>query len=980
MNHRSLIHSLSNFQCLPDNFEFGPQNQFSVPEITPSAVSQVLQSLKPSAGGADAWQVDQLQHLGQSSIKMLSILFNAIEATGTWPEQLLEIPVAALKKPTGNTAMDIRPISLASILYRIWAKIRWQDLQPWYHAWIPSQLKGGIKNREAIDGYYELMLQVESCLHGKHSLFGILYDYTKCFDNVPWTIEEGLLHSLGLPDCILRPMFAFSKHIQRRFKFSNSLGPIISNSNSIMQGCPLAVLRINALIASWIRVVQSHPDTKLCSTAAFIDDKHLRAHNIEQLQAGINLTAAFDKAIDAAVNTSKTALFANSTSNIKRLTNVTLDGKKLKVVTNDKLLGGQMSFTSKRALHVANTRANAYMQTAKRITLCPLSIDARALLLSTAGANKYSYGLELGACSLQLERKLRSTIVAAVWQKRPMKCVDIVLTLCFKGHKFDPVQMRFLYPFKIARRQLLKHSELQSFWIHIWLQSFDARAKQTAKKQAFGPLAILQSVATTLQVLWISPFEFIYHFDDRHSITFHLLEGDNHYFLHPIRLIISRHLWKPASQRKSLASIRSGVDKVATLRLLKNKSLDAYDRGILRSILADAITTQKYLFRSKQAKFSTCPWCWKEDEDLEHLFWKCPKWHIARIKFLSLDQLANIAHFPISIRRAGIFPLTESQLLHIIDDHRNLSVSSRPQWPMHTCAFPEKIQSAMIEIIKMRNQTPQGSPPDDYQYPDDPEDLSKAKIAAKHSHQATQAKHNAPKETHDENGLLLSTSGRPGASKYQHVQGKPGRFRAIIPHLGKRHSFGPFTTDIDAAKKVQEFFRQVQDGKAAMSRGEKRIEKFNTDLLNQLAELNATAKNQKRHFVEFVDKPSCQGCGKSVHRYYALQFAKRQCPALNDQIDKRGSLTRATNVSKVRQHGFSSQLDTHNDLAADNNLHILVNTSTKPYCSECGQTFKKSALKTVMGQHCPGKPEPPPIPNPVSAPRRRRHGKQPPST
>jgi hypothetical protein len=133
-------------------------------------------------------------------------------------------------------------------------------------------------------------------------MYGIVYDYTKCFDYIPWTIEHGLLNALGLPPRIANPLVAFSKNLNRRFKIGNSIGPVIPNTNSIMQGCPLAIIRINSLIAAWTRVIHSCPLTDLCNTSAYVDDKNMPSPPLEHLQNGINTTIAFDIAIAAEVN------------------------------------------------------------------------------------------------------------------------------------------------------------------------------------------------------------------------------------------------------------------------------------------------------------------------------------------------------------------------------------------------------------------------------------------------------------------------------------------------------------------------------------------------------------------------------------------------------------------------------------------------------------------------------------------------------
>ena len=281
---------------------------------------------------------------------------------------------------------------------------------------------------------------------------------------------------------------------------------------------------------------------------------------------------------------------------------------------------------------------------------------------------------------------------------------------------------------------------------------------------------------------------------------------------------------------QSTASIRNGIDKYSTVHLLNSTSLNEYDRGILRSILADAITTQKILHRNKAVDFHTCPFCWTEVEDVEHLFWVCPRWSYIRMKFLTNQQLLQIPNLAISVRRCGIYPITLDHISCIIHHHEQLSCPKKNNWPSQPYPFAVQPQLTMIKILKARNSAEPMEKPDGFQWSD-----PRPAVAAQSQHQnhkplnkdksSSELGQRLHMQTHDDNGFLLSTSARPGGSRFQYVQAKTNSFKVVIPHNGKRHSFGPFSSEIDAAQKVKQFFLQVSDGTAALTRGRKRTEK-----------------------------------------------------------------------------------------------------------------------------------------------------------
>eukprot|EP00973_Karenia_brevis_P039835 5498657-Karenia_brevis.AAC.1 len=62
-----------------------------------------------------------------------------------------------------------------------------------------------------------------------------------------------------------------------------------------------------------------------------------------------------------------------------------------------------------------------------------------------------------------------------------------------------------------------------------------------------------------------------------------------------------------------------GVDRVATLALLRSSRVSDYQKGMLRSILAGGIVTQQWLFNAGLEEGCVCQACGQAPEDLDHL-------------------------------------------------------------------------------------------------------------------------------------------------------------------------------------------------------------------------------------------------------------------------------------------------------------------------------------------------------------------------
>ena len=307
----------------------------------------------------------------------------------------------------------------------------------------------------------------------------------------------------------------------------------------------------------------------------------MRSTDVQQLQEAVHFTEKFDHCVDGVVNFKKCATYATTASARKQVSSVTLDGKSLKVVSDDRLLGGHLCSTKRRARWLANQRATKYLEVARRICICPLSINAKFTLLATAGAAKFLFGIELGACTRKLEAQVRKAVVNAVWSKRSCKSNDIVLALCFRGHRADPTQIRLIQPFITIRRQLKKHPDMCQLWTHIWLNTQKQRDKfKDFRSNAVGPVAILSQVCRELNWDWLEPLVFKVPIGHSRHVSFHLLQYSDEYFLHILRWAASSMLWRRAvASRKDMKGIQQGIDKVTTLKVLNSPRLNTYDHA-----------------------------------------------------------------------------------------------------------------------------------------------------------------------------------------------------------------------------------------------------------------------------------------------------------------------------------------------------------------------------------------------------------------
>ena len=77
---------------------------------------------------------------------------------------------------------------------------------------------------------------------------GVGLDYRKCFDLMPQGIVFEVCTRLGVCPGVQRAMEAMYGQLVCAFKLAGNLGSWWKAANSILQGCPLPVILINALM------------------------------------------------------------------------------------------------------------------------------------------------------------------------------------------------------------------------------------------------------------------------------------------------------------------------------------------------------------------------------------------------------------------------------------------------------------------------------------------------------------------------------------------------------------------------------------------------------------------------------------------------------------------------------------------------------------------------------------------------------------
>eukprot|EP00973_Karenia_brevis_P023699 3266111-Karenia_brevis.AAC.1 len=170
-----------------------------------------------------------------------------------------------------------------------------------------------------------------------------------------------------------------------------------------------------------------------------------------------------------------------------------------------------------------------------------------------------------------------------------------------------------------------------------------------------GPLAKVQKALKSLGWVWTSLKEVATECGQVLDIAA-VTQGQ---WQHEVREALRMMLWRrAASRRRDMQGIQDGIDREATLALLKSKGFDGQSKGMLRSIMAGAFWTCKRLAHTKVLEDDTCPFCsLGEVEDECHLWWTCPAWkHVREQHSFALQAYSNECGWPQCLKCCGLMP------------------------------------------------------------------------------------------------------------------------------------------------------------------------------------------------------------------------------------------------------------------------------------------------------------------------------------
>ena len=622
-----------------------PRCHLEVGRLTGQRLKASLGKMRSEqAGGMEGWRVKELKKLPVVLLDRLAVLLEVVEQRGQWPSALERTLVTFIAKPEAERlrAEDLRPISVMSPVYRLWAATRLKEVLTWQESWAAPGQHGARPGHGTEDVFWELALKIENSVLSGTPLYGFSLDYCKCFDKLPQKILLQLAAEMGMDKCILKPLQGMYHNLRRRFRCGGSLGQEFQATSGILQGCPLSIILLNAMVSVWCRALSA--EVPASSPGAYVDDTVALASRPGVLNAALKVTKEYEVLTGQLVHKTKSICFSTWTQSMKRLR---FGSETLPQQQSIKTVGVTLHMQTGGTCEQTGARFQSARDIAKLMQTPQLPFEVRSFALSTYCNPKAMYGISVVDRSRQQLQALRRDVVKGLQGgHRGRHCAEILLTLCVQGHRCDPLQAAPYLRMRMLHRMLHKRHDLQGIFAECW------PAASTRRGKAVGPIGFLRDAVERLGWTWVAPFKF-----KTTTATVDVLQVARQEWEHIVREGARRMVWKEAAERRAdMQGIEAGINREATQALMYCGKLSAAEQGSLRTIQAGGLWTQDRWCRAGVTSTDRCSFCSSgAAETIEHVWWHCPAWRAIRDQYPKVMQSYK-SDWPRCLLDCGIVP------------------------------------------------------------------------------------------------------------------------------------------------------------------------------------------------------------------------------------------------------------------------------------------------------------------------------------
>lgn len=408
---------------------------------------------KTTARGICGWGAGELQALPRSCIQALKEAFDHLMPQGL-PAYMMRARVIALsKKPGCFEPGAVRPITILSLLYRLWSKTATRGIFRCWGDLFPPEVTGFLPRRSPTNMLYALQTQLEQAIGRNHviELGGLTLDLQKAFNNIPRVPCRDLLLRLGVDPMLVHCWFVSLERMTRSWQIQGQLYEMPLTTCGVPEGdqwSVLCMLSINRLLVHVLK--QNHATV---SSHLFADNWSFHSGVPEDHQPLVEQLQQFTSLLHIPIDWNKTFCWATSQGHRHAWQTVrnNLDfAHDLCQVSNARDLGIIMHF---RCRMTRGTQSERHQQALQRLTKLQhqqFDYKTKAEIIQSAVLPKALFGTHAYAVGATFFEELRTGIKYALLGEKKNAQPYLTLMLLTQNLQ-DPEQYAIIQALLHAR-------------------------------------------------------------------------------------------------------------------------------------------------------------------------------------------------------------------------------------------------------------------------------------------------------------------------------------------------------------------------------------------------------------------------------------------------------------------------------------------------------------------------------------------------
>ena len=306
----------------------------AVEDFTCDLWEQHLSAVKTkTARGGCGFSAKEMQQFPPSILSWLFQIYRGCEQGKAWPKNWVLARVSMLAKtPNPTTPFDARPITVFSVLYRQWARIRSKQILKQMASYMPRSVAMATCRVPADVAACYIATMVEDAINTDRSLAGLGIDLKRCFNTLPrWPLILAM-RRMGIPQCYINGWNSMLTSMQRTLWLGSSQSSPQFSTTGAPEGCGFSVVAM--AVMSWWQAKAIQTNISAVDTVTYADNWNYIAEGARVIRDTLQELKLFVDCMRMAISPSKSWLWATSPRERKALRGVEINHVTIPVVTS----------------------------------------------------------------------------------------------------------------------------------------------------------------------------------------------------------------------------------------------------------------------------------------------------------------------------------------------------------------------------------------------------------------------------------------------------------------------------------------------------------------------------------------------------------------------------------------------------------------------------------------------------------------------